>query len=273
MFLHNCGRSLAGLFCFLLFVSMTACSSRDLGEKGSGSGNISYSFSKEEVPPGLKADSLDFPTRPREVLLTTYPEHRLIPVYELQFRERRGKVYTFTGIGSYYADFQEDAASYNNNWLEHIMPGFRGYHGNGLVNVSHFNTKTQERRRIFPEPVMIQTLYFPAIEPDTLNGSPVQRSFYMISCYDQDTNGDGYINWWDLRRLKWFDLDGEFKSDLIPETHNVLSSNYDPGKDYFYVYARADKNRNGKSELEEPIDIFWIDLEDPSQRGLMYGAE
>ena len=40
---------------------------------------------------------------------------------------------------------------------------------------------------------MIQTLYFPAIEPDTLNGSPVQRSFYMISCYDQDTNGDGYI--------------------------------------------------------------------------------
>ena len=122
----------------------------------------------------------------------------------------------------------------------------------------------------FKNSVLIKTLYYPTFSKDTLNGSPVKRDYYLVSAYDEDTNSDGYINAKDLRRLYLFDMLGNLKSNLIPKNYYVMSSRYDMANDYMYVYARKDKNKNGQMESNEVIDIFWIDLKQPSNNGYFF---
>ena len=95
----------------------------------------------------------------------------------------------------------------------------------------------------------------------------------MVSVYDEDTNKDGYINVKDLRRFYYFDINGINKKELIPKNYSVMSSEYDSANDYMYVFAKLDKNNNGKMEQEEPTDIFWIDLSNPENVGVQYKTE
>jgi len=123
---------------------------------------------------------------------------------------------------------------------------------------------------IFPKPVLVRTLYYPAFSKDTLNYSPVVRNYYLISAYDQDTNKDGFINIKDLRRFYYFSLDASQKQLLVPANYTVYKSEYDPANDYMYVLAQLDENNNGNIEEKEPVQIFWINLKDPMQAGKLY---
>lgn len=220
---------------------------------------------------GLPIDSLNLETKPRNVLLTHNPAHRLVPMYKVNYNPRTHKPYT--GSNRFHSYWKEYGDTHGNNWNNNFMPGFEAMFGHNLVNVSHFNNQTKEENLFFDQPVLIKTLYYPAFSYDTLLSKPVHRKFYMISVYDEDTNGDGYINAKDLRRLYHFDIQGKNPSPLVPANYAVMSSEYDPQNDFMYVFARLDENQNGQMEYEESTHIFWIDLANPSNNGLLLGKE
>jgi hypothetical protein len=157
-----------------------------------------------------------------------------------------------------------------NNWNSNFMPGFEAVYGYNFVNISHYNNLTKTEELFFEKPVLIKTFYYPAFSKDTLNFEPVNRNYYMVSVYDEDSNKDGFINVKDLRRFYYFDIEGRNKRSLIPEGYSVLSSEYDSPNDFMYVFAKADKNKNGQMESEEPTSIFWIDLKSPENTGVQY---
>ena len=124
--------------------------------------------------------------------------------------------------------------------------------------------------KFFKNPVLINTLYYPTDSKDTLNGKAVQRDYYMVSAYNEDTNSDGYINTDDLRRFFLFNLDGTMNMQLIPDGYSVNSSQYDPYNDYMYVYAAVDENVNGYQDDIEDVHVFWIDLKSPQKGARLY---
>jgi hypothetical protein len=150
------------------------------------------------------------------------------------------------------------------------MPGFEAIYGYNLVNISHYNNKTKEENTFFEELVLINTLYYPAFSKDTLNNIPVNREFYMVSVYDEDTNNDRYVNTKDLRRFYYFDINAKNRYLLVPKNYSVISSEYDPENDFMYVFAKVDENENGYIETKEATHIFWIDLKNPQNRGVQY---
>lgn len=216
---------------------------------------------------GLPIDSLKFETRPRNVLPTKHANHRLTPIYKVNYHKKTGKPYF--GSNSYHTSWSYERSD-GNVWNYNYMPGFKAVYGYNFVNVSHYNNETKTQNEFFPSPVLIKTLYFPAFSNDTLNHQPVERNYYMVSVYDEDTNKDGFINFKDLRRFYLFDIDGKQKSALVPKSYTVMSSEYDSANDYMYVFAKKDANKNGNADVDEPIHIFWIDLKNPELNGVQY---
>ncbi|MEO1451273.1 MAG: hypothetical protein AAFV07_17210 [Bacteroidota bacterium] len=220
---------------------------------------------------GLPIDSLQFKTKPRNVLLTKHPAHRLSPIYRVNYTKRTKKPYigsnAFYGTYDYYGDYDSD------NWRYNFMPGFEAMYGHDLVNISHYNNQTDTQHLFFDRPVLIKTLYYPAYSQDSLDNKPLTRDYYMVSVYDEDTNNDGYLNSRDLRRLYHFDLEAQQQTPLIPKTYGVMRSEYDPANDFMYIFARLDENQDGRTVYEEPTHIFWIDLKNPQNVGVQYRAE
>jgi len=234
-------------------------------EKGFQVNEISEdSTGKKEI--GVQIDTLNLESRPNNVLSTYHAEHRLTPVYLVNYGRKTKKPYI--GSNNYIWNWYHEELE-GNNWNSY-MPGMEAVQGYNMINVSHYNNETNTENKLFEKPALIRTLYYPAFSKDTLNFKPIIRDYYMVSVYDEDTNKDGYINFMDLRRFYYFDLDGNNKKLLIPKDYAVISSQYDWANDYMYVYARQDENNNGKMESAEPTSIFWIDLKNPENNGLHY---
>ena len=253
----------------LMFI-IFGCSNAKIEKKGFQVREISENEEGEKIV-GLPIDSLELETKPRNVLLTTNSNHRLTPIYKINYNKRTGK--PFTGSNAFHSNYWEYGENEENNWNYNFMPGFEAAYGYNLVNISHYNNSTNRENLFFDRPVLVKTLYYPAFTKDTLNNVPVKRAYYMVSVYDEDTNKDGFINVKDLRRFYHFNIDAKNKSLLIPKNYSVMSSEYDPENDYMYVFARIDKNENGEMEYEEETHIFWIDLKNPKNRGLQYKGE
>ena len=254
----------------LIIGLLLSCSNNSKNEKkGFQVSEISVDENGQKIV-GLNIDSLILETSPRNVLLTNNPEHRITPIYKINYGEKTKK--RFTGFNNFHTVWH-DEYNIGNNWNNNFMPGFEAVYGYNFVNVSHYNNTTNTENKLFEKPVLIKTLYYPTFSKDTLNFEPVQRKFYMVSVYDEDTNKDGYINVKDLRRFYYFNINGKHKKELIPKNYSVISSEYDSANDYMYVFAKSDKNNNGKMEQDEPTDIFWIDLNNPDNVGVQYKAE
>ncbi len=252
---------------YLLFAMIAFNSCSNNSEKEAKGFSVSEITEDEdsEKPTGLAKDTV-FATQPYSVLLTAYPEHRLTPLFKVNYNKRTQT--NFIGsIAYHYLYLEEYDEQSGNNWHNNLMPGFEAVYGYNLVNVSHFNTVTQTQQTFFEKPVLIKTLYYPSFYKDTLNNKAVTRKFYMVSTYDDDTNKDGMINIQDLRRFYSFDIDGANKKPLIPINYSVLRSEYDSGNDFMYVFAKLDENSNGQCEDKEPMHIFWIDLNNPEKTG------
>ncbi len=255
-------------FCALSFaIAFTSCSDRDHLEKGFPVPSSDEQQGSAEVN-GLNRDSLKFPTRPSNVLLTGIPSVRLTTVYKVNYRKDDSS--TFIGSNNYHYRYDEDEGSLSNNWNGHIMPGFEAVYGYNLVSISHYDIAANKPRLFFDKPVLIKTLYYPSFSSDTLNSVPVSRSYFMATAYDDDTNKDGLIDIRDLRRMHLFNLNGERQGYLVPEIYSVIKSEYDPGNDLMFVFAQLDANGNGRRDEQEPIHIHWIDLKDPSRTGRQY---
>ena len=216
---------------------------------------------------GISKDSLIFPTRPSNILLTGNPLFRLATIYKVNFNKDST---TFIGSNDFHFNFESIGERDGNQWNSNYLPGLEAAYGYNLVNVSHFNTETQKQKAFFDRPVLIKTLYYPSFSKDTLNYKPVNRNYYMISVYDDDTNKDGFINVHDLRRFYSFDINADGKKPIVPINYSVYKSEYDPANDLVYIFAKLDENKNGQVDELEPIHIFWVDLKNPERTGKQY---
>lgn len=253
----------------IICMSIVSCSNHKPEKKGFQVREISEDDSGEKIV-GLQIDDLKLETQPRNVLLTFNPEHRLTPVYKVNY-DTKTKT-PFTGSNAFHNNWNYNSEN-GNNWNNNFMPGFEAVYGYNFVNVSHYNNATKTENTLFEKPVLIKTLYYPTFSKDTLNFQAVKRNYYMVSVYDEDSNKDGFINVKDLRKFYHFDINGQQKKALIPDDYSVMSSEYDSANDFMYVFAKKDLNKNGEMETNEPTDIFWIDLKNPQNIGTQYKSD
>lgn len=246
---------------------MLGCSSGKNLSKGFPVASTSENTQNSKTE-GLNKDSLKFETRPSNVLLTGIQHVRLTTIYKINYNKDNSG---FIGTNYYYYNYEESVRNQiGNNWNNHIIPGFEALYGYNLVNVSHYDITENKQILFFDKPVLIKTLYYPSFSNDTLNNKPVNRNFFMISVYNEDTNKDGFINLKDLRRFYLYNIKGERQKALIPENYSVFKSEYDSDNDFLYVFAQLDDNNNGKRDEGEPIHVFWIDLKDTNKTGRQY---
>jgi hypothetical protein len=253
----------------IFFYSTTSCLNKKLEEKGFQVSNTSDSTSEEdsEQSNGLSRDSLKIDTQPSDVLLTSTPNVRLTTVYKVNINKKDNS--TFIGSNNFHYRYEEEISK-GNNWHNHLIPGFEAAYGYNMVNISHYDIKENKQKKFFEKPVLIRTIFYPTFEKDTLNSKPVNRTYFMVSAYNEDTNKDGFINLKDLRRLYLFNINGEIQKALIPKNYSVFKSEYDSDNDFMFVFAQLDNNNNGRKDDGEPIHIFWIDLKDPNKTGRQY---
>lgn len=252
---------------FIIGILLSSCSENSsIEKKGFQVSEITEDEDGKKIV-GLSMDSLILETRPRNVLLTNNPAHRITPIYKVNYDKKTNKPYT--GSNRFHTNWYEDYDN-GNNWNYNFMPGFEAMYGYNFINISHYNNSTNIGNLFFDKPVLIKTLYYPAFSKDTLNFQPVNRDYYMVSVYDEDSNNDGFVNAKDLRKFYHFDIEGKNKRSLIPPSYSVMNSEYDEANDFMYIFARLDANLNGQMEQNEPIDIFWIDLKNPENVGVQY---
>jgi len=252
------------IFIVALFYGLIGCGNR-LEEKGFAVS--SSDTSDENKIDGISKDSLSFVTRPSNVLLTGIPQFRLATIYKVNYNKDKT---TFIGSNDYHFNYENFAETNGNQWNYNYLPGFEAVYGYNMVNVSHYNTETQKQKNFFEKPVLIKTLYYPSFSKDTLNYKPINRNFFMVSVYDEDTNKDGFINIKDLRRFYHFDINANNKRDFVPANYSVYKSEYDPANDFINIFAQLDENQNGQIEDGEAVHIFWIDLANPERTGRQY---
>lgn len=248
----------------LLFFALTSCGDK-LEQKGFAV--TPTRDAGETAVDGISKDSLTFPTRPSNVLLTGNPLYRLVTLYKVNFTKDST---TFIGSNDFHYNYESIAESNGNQWNNNYLPGLEALYGYNLVNVSHFDMETQKQKLFFERPVLLKTLYYPSFSKDTLNYKPVSRNYFMVSVYDEDTNKDGFINAKDLRRFYSFDIHADNKKPIVPKNYSVYKSEYDPANDFVYIFAKLDSNNNGQVDELEPISIFWVDLKNPERTGKQY---
>jgi hypothetical protein len=204
-------------------------------------------------------------TFPNSVIMTGMGDHRLVPVYQAKKIVSEQKEKNILTSSYWYDD------SGNDSEIEsHFMPGIDILYGYKLLNIAHYNLKSEQFNYLFNRPVLIKTLYYPSLEQDSINKKPIHRDYYLMSVYDEDTNKDTLINRKDLRRFYHFDSSSTVSTKLLPLDQSVVRSQYDKQNDVMYLYTKQDTNKNGLIENNEPIHIFWIKLSEPKVAKRLY---
>ena len=209
------------------------------------------------------------PTIPNEVLLTGLDEHRLVTVY----KDRRAAAKkNHSGDDDDYASYGKRSYDYDygSDREEHYMPGLDLLYGYNLLNIAHYDLKTEKLNLLFEQPVLVKSLYYPSFIQDSLYEKPITRNYYLVSVYDADTNQDTLINRLDLRRLYYFDAAAVQKIQLLPADYSAVRSQYDPKNDVMYIFARQDANHDGTTKPKEPLHIFWVSLKTPQVAKRLY---
>jgi hypothetical protein len=198
------------------------------------------------------------PNSPSSVMLTGIDEIKLIPIYKI--KKDTDKSISYIQESSYREQYENERLNFR-----YFMPGMDLISGYNLINVAHYNLATGQLSYFFKKPALIRNLYFPGVRHDSLNGQPIARNFFLLSAYDEDTNKDSLINKKDFRRIYFIDKINSQKISLIPNTHSAIRSTYDYKSDIMYVYARHDTNKNGVPDKSEPINIFLINMQIPTE--------
>ena len=199
-------------------------------------------------------------TYPNKVILTGMAEQRLLPIYKKNSKTSPDN--NASRSSYYYEDYSDE--------FHHFMPGIDLLSGFNLVNVAHYDFKTEKVKLLFNNAVLVKSLYYPSFEQDSLNKKPINRNYFLISAYNEDTNKDTLLTKTDLRRLFYFNATATEQIQIIPSDYSVVRSQYDSMNDVMYIFARHDSNKNGKSEKDESLHVFWISLARPGVAKRMY---
>jgi hypothetical protein len=200
-------------------------------------------------------------TYPNKVILTGLPGQRLISIYK-KHKSNSPDSHNSRSSSYYYDESQDEYA--------HFMPGIDLLFGYNLVNIAHYDFTTQKTKLLFDHPVLVKSLYYPSFDQDSLNKKPINRNYYLVSVYNEDTSGDTVISKLDLRRFFYINATAIQQLQLIPSDYSVVRSQYDSMNDIMYIFARHDENKNGQSERQEPLHVFWINLAKPETAKRLY---
>ncbi|MBK9400610.1 MAG: hypothetical protein IPN36_07020 [Bacteroidetes bacterium] len=258
---------LPSLLTLTLVYLLAGCSNGKLEEKGFQVSNIADDADSPDTL-GLNRDSLKIEAKPSNVLLTGISHVRLTTIYKVNVNKRDNS--TFIGSNRFHYGYEEADEVSGNNWNNNIIPGLEAVYGYNMVNISYYNISENKQKNFFEKPVLIRTVYYPTFSKDTLNKAPVNRDYFIVTVYNEDSNKDGFINGRDLRRIYLFNIKGERQMALVQENYSVFKSEYDSANDFMYLFAQLDSNNNGRQEEGEPIHIFWVDLKDPVRTGRLY---
>lgn len=245
-------------------LSLAACrsSQKDIKEEQISVPQIQSQKSADSILQAKKLDSLANTLVPTSVIITGLPNYRLVSIYK-PVVNKQNKTVTFDYSRSY-----EGNSEY---WGEtHFMPGIDILYGYNLVNIGHYDIKNEKTTTLFDKPVLIKTLYYPSAYPDSIDKKPVQRNYFLVSVYDEDTNHDSVLNKKDLRHFYYIDESNSQKIALIPQDYSVVRSQYDANNDFMYIYTRKDDNKNGTIEGNDARKIFWISLKAPAEAKVLY---
>ena len=143
------------IFLFAVLSGWMSCGNK-LEQKGFA---VTRTEEDESKVNGIVKDSLGFPTRPSNVLLTGNPRYRLATIYKVNFNKDST---TFIGSNDFYYNYQSIGDKQGNQWNHNFMPGLETVYGYNLVNVSHFDIETQKQKFFFEKTVLIKTVYFPS---------------------------------------------------------------------------------------------------------------
>lgn len=201
-------------------------------------------------------------TRPTSVILTGMADHRLVTIY----KSKADVVMSGGDVQYWSGDYDGDESEKE----EHFMPGIDILYGYNLLSIAHYDLKTEKLNYLFKQPALIKTLYYPSFEQDSLDKKPINRNYYIVSVYDEDTNKDTLINKKDLRKFYHFDSTSTVKTQLVPSDYSVIRSQYDSQNDVMYIFAKHDENKNGVGDKKEPVHIFWFSLKAPAKAKRLY---
>lgn len=202
-------------------------------------------------------------TFPNKVILTGLNDHRLVSIY-------KSRTTTSSTGNLKRSSYSYDSDESGDESSEHFMPGIDILFGYNLLNIAHYDLKLETGNFLFNHPVLVKTLYFPSFTQDSLDNQPINRNYYLVSVYDEDTNKDSLINKRDLRRFYHFDASCKMKKQLLPAAYSVVRSQYDSKNDIMYIFARHDENQNGTEDKSESVHIFWFSLKTPDTAKLLY---
>lgn len=243
------------MLCLLGLLAVVSCQKKEEEEE-----QLTFSeFQQTGKPTGLSMVT-PFPSSSATVLLTGMDDIRLIPIYKIDPKANRDLQYEYesTYYGGYYRDSDRD------DFFHYFMPGIDIIYGYNMINMGHYDQANEKLSYFFDTPVLIRTLYFPGMYPDSLCHQPVERDYFMVSVYDADTNRDSLINTRDMRRMYHIDRLNTAKTALLPPEYSALRSTYDYKNDAMYIYARFDENMDGTPERKEPVAIFRLRLSEPT---------
>lgn len=198
---------------------------------------------------------------PNSVILTGIEDIKLIPIYKVRPNAEKNLDNEFVSTYDTYSEEYEISS----REYKYYMPGLDVYRGYYMINIGHYNINTEKLTYFFNKPVLIRNLYFPGVLPDTLNNKKVERNFFLVSVYDEDTDKDSLINNKDLRKIFYINKDNNQKKSLLPQGYSAVRSRYDFKNDIFYLHARKDINKNGRNEIAEPIELFWLKFSQPDR--------
>ena len=122
--------NLLGILAIILFT--ISCSRDKLEEKGFSVSNDTQTEEEVKID-GISQDSVKLETRPSSVLLTSYPEYRLTPIYKVNFNKRTET--TFIGYNNFHWNYNEIGYSNGNQWNYNFMPGIEAAYGYNMVNI------------------------------------------------------------------------------------------------------------------------------------------
>ena len=222
---------------------------------------LTFSEYQQDAPKGLSSH-LPLTTSSNSILLTGIDHIRLIPIYKIDPKANRDLQYEYstTYYDSRYYGYESDREEN----FKYFMPGIDIIYGYNMINMAHYDLTNDKLTYFFDHPVLIRTLYFPGTRKDSLYHEPIQRDYFMVSVYDEDTNRDSLINTRDMRRMYHIDQLNMQKTALLPPEYSAIRSTYDYKNDMMYIYARYDENKNGIPEKQEPVAIFRIGLKEPA---------
>jgi hypothetical protein len=245
-------------FIFLSFITLLSCKSEIKSKEQSISvRETSVSF---DTSSGLNSanDFSQLNTSPNDLILTGNDKIRLIPVYKVSTTQDKNI------LNDFKTSYDKDIDLIHEDDYKYFMPGIDILKGYNLVNIGLYNSEKGVLSYFFKKPVLIKTLYFPGVFKDSLLKKQINRNFFLVSVYNEDTNHDSLINNKDYRRLFYFDILNETQISLLPNNFSAISSTYDFKNDVMTIRTRKDANKDGNLDKNEPISIFLLDLKSPT---------